>query len=340
MTSGTASSGRRSGGMSFSVDGWDPTYGTSLELEDDLGESSAEVDVGVELPANKWRPINAGPPVVPPGPILFVDGVRRIEARVWIDDISNGSPANEASAAICASYAAGIVCCCQGKAHLLAADTRRGLFSVAPHAEDIVTSAGSFVAHHASVNPKMPLTVTLSSAMQARLADVELAVAASARADNDSHAAREDDLLVVDGPLRGREQLPRVIGYIKSHLAAYLPTEQHAMVGTLRAGQRTPVFRIGGNWDRYSWYLRLPCLPSAPWAGIVRIECSPGLAVNDVIALAWLSQTTLVRFASTEYKDSRAPQNLYPIAGLERELRRRLGDSRLIYRALRVAANQ
>ena len=38
-------------------------------------------------------------------------------------------------------------------------------------------------------NPKMPLTVTLSSAMQARLADVELAVAASARADNDSHAA-------------------------------------------------------------------------------------------------------------------------------------------------------
>ena len=49
---------------------------------------------------------------------------------------------------------------------------------------------------------------------------------------------------------------------------------------------------------------------------------------------------TLVRFASTEYKDSRTPQNLYPIAGLERELRRRLGDSRLLYRALRVAANR
>ena len=280
------------------------------------------------------------PPAAPPSPVLFVDGVRRIEARVWIDDVSNGSPANEASAAICASYAAGIVCCCEGRAHLLAADTRRGLFSVAPHAEDIVTSAGSFVAYHASVNPKMPLSVTLSSALQARLADVELAVAASARSANDSHAASEDDLLVVDGPLRGREHLPRVLGYIKSHLAAYLPTEQHAMVGTLQAGQRTPVFRIGGNWDRYSWYLRLPCLPSAPWAGIVRVECSPGLPVDDVIALAGLSQTTLVRFASTEYKDSRAPQNLYPIAGLERELRRRLGDSRLLYRALRVAANR
>jgi hypothetical protein len=47
---------------------------------------------------------------------------------------------------------------------------------------------------------------------------------------------------------------------------------------------------------------------------------------------------TLVRFASTEYKDARAPQNLYPIAGLERELRRRLGEPNMLYRALRRAA--
>ena len=110
------------------------------------------------------------------------------------------------------------------------------------------------------------------------------------------------------------------------------------MVGLLDAGQRTPVFRMGTTWDRHSWYLRLPCLPSAPWSGIVRVECSPDLAGDDAVTLANLSQVTLARYASTEYKDSRAPQNLYPIAGLERELRRRLGDSRLLYRALRVAA--
>ena len=51
---------RRSSGMSFSVDGWDPTYGTSLELEEDLGESSAEVDLGIEVPPDRWRPISAG----------------------------------------------------------------------------------------------------------------------------------------------------------------------------------------------------------------------------------------------------------------------------------------
>ena len=323
--------------MSFSVDGWDPTYGTSLELEEDLGESSADVEAGVEVPPERWRPISPTPGLTPPGAILFVDGVRRIEARVWIDDVSTGSPATEASAAICASYAAGVVCCCDAGAHFLTAETRRGLFTIAPHADDIVTGFGRYAANHASPNPAMPLSVTLSSALQARLADVELLVATGAR---EGHAVGGDDLLVVDGPLKGRDHLPRTLGYIKSHLASYLQPEQHSMVGTLQAGQRTPVFRIGQRWERYSWYLRLPCLPSAPWAGIVRVECSSELPVPDVVALANLSQVTLVRFASTEYKDARAPQNLYPIAGLERELRRRLGDSRLLYRALRVAASR
>ena len=112
VQAGRSPAGPRRPGMSFSVDGWDPTYGTSLELEEDLGESSAEVDVGIEVPPDRWRPISAAPAVAPPCPVLFVDGVRRIEARVWIDDVSNGSPATDASAAICASYAAGVVCCC------------------------------------------------------------------------------------------------------------------------------------------------------------------------------------------------------------------------------------
>ena len=41
--------------MRFTVDGWDPAYGTSLELEDDLEESTAVVDINVELPADRWQ---------------------------------------------------------------------------------------------------------------------------------------------------------------------------------------------------------------------------------------------------------------------------------------------
>lgn len=55
--------------------------------------------------------------------------------------------------------------------------------------------------------------------------------------------------------------------------------------------------------------------------------CGP---VTEVIRLANLSQMALGRFASPAYKDSRAPQNLYPIGGLERALRHRLGDPRLL----------
>jgi len=85
---------------------------------------------------------------------------------------------------------------------------------------------------------------------------------------------------------------------------------------------------------------RLPCPPGAPWAGIVRLECSAHLAVAAAVALAGRTQVTLARYASAGYKDSRSPQNLYPIAGLERALRRRLGDAGVLYRALRAAAGR
>jgi hypothetical protein len=326
--------------MRFSVDGWDPAYGSSLEVEeDDLGESSARVEVNVELPARQWRAIDPDPALPRPAALLFVDGVRRIEARIWIEPDAP-SATREASAALCASYAAGVVCCCGGQAHLVRAETRRGLFTVAPHAADIVTWAGPYTACHvAAPAPGRPLPVTLSQALQGRLAEVEVAAAVWAREAGTEHGVPPDaDLLVIDGPLRGRQHLPRTLGYIKSHRSSYLPPEQNALVGTLKPGQRTPVFLAGTSWDRHTWYLRLPGAAGAPWAGIVRVECSAGLPAAQVIELAGLSQVCLGRFASTQYKDGRAPQNLYPISGLERELRRRLGDAKLLYRALRRSA--
>jgi hypothetical protein len=145
-------------------------------------------------------------------------------------------------------------------------------------------------------------------------------------------------LMVVDGPLRGRTHLANTLGFIKSHHSRYLEPPQHEVIGQLGVGERTPVFSNGPHWDRYSWYLRLPSRPGAPWAGVARVESGAGIPAAQVVALADLSQTVLPRFASSEYKDSRAPQNLYPIAGLERVLRRRLGDRQLLYRALRNAA--
>ena len=327
-------------GMRFAVDGWDPGYGASLETEDELGQSSARVVPDVEVPIARWRAIPADPGLVRPSAVLFIDGVRRIEARIWIDDVPTAAgPATEASPALCASYAAGTVCCCAQGAHLLTALPRRGLFTIASHAVDVHTGAGTYPATRTSAKPEQGLAATLSAALQSKLADLEVVAAVEARAGLPGHGVSEgSDLLVIDGPLRGRQHLPRALGFIKSHQASYLPPPLHSLVGTLAAGQRTPVFLMGTSWDRHAWYLRLPGDPGAPWAGIVRLECSADIPAADAIGLAGLSQAVLPRFASTEYKDSRAPQNLYPIGGLERELRRRLGDPAVLYRALRQAS--
>jgi hypothetical protein len=318
--------------MRFSVDPWDPAYGTSSGSQ--RGESSAEVAIDVEVPAAEWAPIDPSPGLVPPSAVLFVDGVRRVDAQVWVHGAGG-----VAEPGLCASYAAGVVCCCaDGGAHLLSADVRRGLFTTADDGAPLVTGAGRYDV--AKVEARSPETAgvapaqLLSLALQRGLAAAEQDVAELARTEH----ATADDLLVVDGPLHERRRLPRAIGFVKTHRSEYLPDELVGIVAALGAGQRTPVFRAGSRFEVYTWYLRLPCAPGAPWAGVVRVECSAELPAAEAAALAATSQVTLQKYASTEYKDSRAPANLYPIAGLERALRRRLGEPGLLYRALRRAA--
>ena len=69
---------------------------------------------------------------------------------------------------------------------------------------------------------------------------------------------------------------------------------------------------------------------------MVRCEASAEGELEGVIALADQAAMILPRFASERHKDTRAPQNLYTISALERELRRQLGDSRWVHRALRA----
>ena len=149
-----------------------------------------------------------------------------------------------------------------------------------------------------------------------------------------------DDLLVADGPLRGARQLPSALGYVKTHQVQYLPTALAARGGRLRAGQRCPVFLLGTRWHRYTWYLRLPgagaARPGPAWCGV---ECSAELPPRRGDRARRRQRGDAAPVRSTAYKDPRAPQNLMPIAGLERRLRAMLGDPRLLHRSLRRAAD-
>ncbi len=316
--------------MRFMVDGWAPDYGSSLQEVEELAESDAKLEPGVEVPEGKWRPL---PPTVTTAPetILFVDGVRRVEARLWL----NPEPGGEPEPGLCASYAAGVVRSTPTGAAVEIAEVRRALLTTSEEADDVVTRLGSWVAVHAKPDATKQVFDVLSLALQQKLAELEIICAANARA---AAVDEEDDLLVIDGPLHGRTKVPRAIGMIKTQRSAYLPAELNRIVGNLAAGERTPVFHLGTSWERYSWYLRLPGASGSPWAGIVRVECSPDVGPEQASALASVSQVVLPRYASEPFKDPRAPQNLYPIGGLEKTLRHRLGDPNLLRRAL-MAAN-
>jgi hypothetical protein len=314
--------------MRWYVDPWSPSYGSAFE-SGPSAESAAQLDLDVEVPAAAWQPVAAPPDLRAPDVVLLVDGVRRTDALLWSNEGDGTSYAG-----LAASFAAGVVRCDlrSGAAELPTPPrVRRGLFTASPSATGLTQGGVRYEVHRVARGEPAELL----AAVQGPLTELEVLVATEARQVG---AADRGDLLVVDGPLRGRQHLPRTVGYVKAHRKQYLPAAQSTVVAQLASGQRSPVFRLGTSWHRYTWYLRLPAPPGAPWTGVVRVECAAELPTASAVALADLSVVTLPRFASTAYKDPRAPQNLVPIGGLEKRLRAMLGDTRLLHRSLTTAS--
>ena len=307
--------------MRFAVEAWAPDYGAPLD-GDELIATTAEVDADVEVPAAQWAPRTPPPVARPPASVLFTDGVRRIDARVWLTD-----DAGRARPGICASFAAGAVRC-DGRAVVVAAHVGRGLFTAAGDAQTIETGHGAYPVQ--AVGGESP--EVLSQGLQQRMGALEVEVAHG--------QAGAADLVVVDGPLRTVGSYPSgTVGYVKTHATSYLPDGLDGVIARLAAGQRTPMFCLTFPMQtKWSWYLRLPGADGHPWAGVVRCEAAADLPAADAVALADATAVVLPRFASQRHKDPRAPQNLVPIGGLERRLRHVLGDADLMFRALSRAS--
>lgn len=303
----------------IAIEAWAPEYGAPIGGMEELRATSGSVDPNVEIPIPEWRGLS--PRGTGADDVLFVDGVRRIDARVWItgdDQIPRMG--------LCASYGAGSVRC-NGTATVQQATIERGLFSQATNAPPLRARSTTYLPRAVGSDDLQDLM----NGVQQRLRDLEVRVATEP-----DHAPA--DLVVVDGPLHGRQDVPNAIGYVKSHQVSYLPPAAVEVMTALSPGQRTPLFVTQTSWSRFSWYVRLPHGEGHPWAGIVRCEASADLDLEEARRLADLAAATLPRFASRPHKDGRAPQNLYPIAGLERRLRHHLGDAMFLYRQLRAAA--
>lgn len=299
--------------MKFTVETWDSDYGSPTDPE--LGDATENVDVTVEMPLEEWRPLL--PDTEPVPDVLFIDGVRRVDATLWIEQ-----PPDFPGFALAATYAAGAVRC-NANAVLEEAQVGRGLFTSAP-ANDVPTTVGTY-----SIKATKGTTPEeLWLGIQQRMGDLEAVVA---------RQAGGAELMVVDGPLSHARDVENAVGYVKTQKVQYLPLELRQVLTALPSGYRTPLFLTTTSWSRYSWYLRL-ANHAGPAGGLVRCEIEADRTAAEAARIASRVSATLPRYASARHKDPRAPQNLYPIGGLERELRRRLGDRDLAVRALRRAA--
>jgi hypothetical protein len=303
------------------VEGWAPEYGSAYETDASLADAE-KVDETVEV-AGPWDPLPGRDDSVEV--VAFVDGVRRIDARLTLDDVEGPTPG------ICGSYGVGAVCWNRSKrtsefdsAHV----QRLAVFGNGRAAP--IPVAGPTIAYRSESIPDSDPGVLIQHFHGAmRKAEAVLS----------ERLAQQGSFVVADGPINDLSATDK-IGYIKSHRAPYLSPANQPIVGRLRAGQRTPLFLIGGNgrYPRYSWYQRLADLPGGhSWTGVVRGEVSAHLDLARAGQMADRAAAVLPIVASEGHIDPRAPQNLVPIAALERELRRRLGDPGFVYRALRTA---
>ncbi len=296
------------------VDAWSPEYGSSSEVDDSLPTSEEEVDPFVEV--LEWRAI--APPPSPRRETAFIDGVDRVDARAFFSDGGQLAPGLFGSVGAGAVIAGG-----------------RARFSSCRVERWTVFGAGA--------TPRVaPLDTTLAytgrSIQGVRAEELRFELQ-NARANLEEDLARElarNGLLVIaDGPLRVREPLD-LVGYIKSHQKSYLGPTHEPVVTALKPGERSPLFKFGRIRPRYSWYTRLAdAAGQHPWAAVVRCEVSTTVGLGRAVGLADHLSYHLPSFASKAFWDSRAPQNLVPIASLERKLWSLLGSRELIFRRIR-----
>ena len=302
------------------VEEWSPEYGASVDTDESLAPAAGQIDTTVEQ-SGEWVPIDGVDDDFPA--VAFVDGIRRVDARLTIDD-----PVSGPVPGICGSFAAGATLWRRDppRSEIQAVRVERLAIFTEGAASPIPPLDHGLAYKTESVGSSDPGMLVSHFHTQMRRVEAEIAL----------DLARSGYFVVADGPI-SELAAESVVGYIKSHRVSYLPPEVGVIMGKLEPGQRTPLFAMP-SYRRYSWYLRLTRpVGGHSWGGIVRCEAPGSLSLAQAKLLADRTAALLPRFASEAHIDPRAPQNLVPIGALEKQLRARLGDRHIIYRALREA---
>jgi len=312
------------GSFDVRLDPWEAEYSGELSIEAGSPELAEEVDLSVEQQSDAWTPVL---PVTRhlPATIVFIDGVRRVEARLLVrhdDCLIHGA---------IGSYGVGAVRVADGRA--TCGQEEIGHIAVLGSGERLPRplDLGAALTYQPSSSPRddadgPPLVVF--EAMRA----AEALLARSCAADGST-------LVVADGPLTfGEASRGQALGFVKRFRKIYVGNVQLRTLATLPLGARSPVFHIrgGARFGRFAWFVRLALrLPiDGDLTGLARLEIADVVGFETARALADAVTVVLPRFVPSRGRDPRAPQNLLPIGALETHLRHQLGDPRVIRRRL------
>jgi hypothetical protein len=338
--------------IQLTLDPWASDYDGEIAIATDGAEPTARVATTVE--SERWEAIRSPADPSLEVPLVFIDGVRRVEARIL------ATAGEEQSFGLLGAVAVGALLAGAGgppellglaTAHLLVLGDGRDHAPVT-----IKLAGGGGLLRYApypvpDAEPDAPLL-----GLQTAMRKAEAALARALAGAREPSPGQDDPdsplpgfslgqltpppagaLIVADGPLAYLERTRTpLVGFIKSLHRAYLGPADMPLLSELATGERTPIFAILDKNRRYSWYLRLGTGGPAehPLAGIARLECGSELGIDTARTLADRTATALVRCASTRERDPRSPQNLIPLGGLEAQLRHRLGDRALARRAI------
>ena len=327
--------------MLLRLDPWATEYNTAYHA-DVVSETKATVDAAIELSLEDWRPLEPPRPDPHWRDLLFLDGSRRVEARVLLED-----ERQQVAFGALGTYGVGVVsCCCEGsrparfeEPESLWLIERICALSAGQTIEQFVVEALSPclgpLCYEVRATSERDADAVVRK-LQVEMRDAEGRLAATLL------ESYPDALIICDGPRPFLGDEPNVIGYVKTIHDPRVGPRELDVVRALAQGQRSPLYVVGGEPERayFEWFFRLR--DPNPWlyslAGMVRLQAyagpDPAARLGEVQHLAdWLCHA-LPRFASRQHQDPRAPQQLLPVRALEGELGRRMGHAQIVRRRI------
>ncbi|MCP2013292.1 hypothetical protein L1280_000420 [Deinococcus sp. HSC-46F16] len=315
-----------------------------------LGLKRFEGDL-IDIETPRWAAVAPKPVPARLGTVYVVDGKRRMESRVFIEDGDGAAGMGGFGA-----YVVGAVELCP---HGTRPATLREV-----RAQRLLAHAPGLRVDPCLLSPRDPHTGQLQYApvqadsaeplaplhklQQVMLAaEQELSHGLASRVPFDEGDDREalTALTIQDGTLRSQNLGGAVVGCVKTMQTQYLPPDRAGLLTDLKPGDRTPILHMryeNNRITRFIWYVRLceAAFYQHPMSGVMRLEMyapeEPDFLPPIVRTVANVSGPLLCRLASQPHKDPRAPQNLIPTAALEHAMTRAMGSADLVTRRLRA----